>query len=188
MPPALFGRLALALCLAVCALPAWADPPAWSGMWQVRERYHRPNDGDEDDYRVVYVTQPRMAAAQAANDANDANAVAIPVVARGLPFGLNRGTCDRALVAPGILAGKLAGMAGADRDCVVAVLDHLPDSRQIAWAGDAGEIFRVTAERSYVRAEQQCRDYSFSTLVGGQKRLISATACRKAAGQWDVLD
>lgn len=181
MLPASVGRRALALCLAfgfaASAAPAFADPPSWAGMWQVRERYHRPNDVEDADYRVVYVTQSRMASTQ----------TVIPV-ARGLPYGFNRGTCDRSLMDPASPAGSLHGMEGADRDCVINALDHLPDNRQIAWTGEDGEIFRVTAERSYPAAGLLCRDYTTSTILSDRKVQTFGTACRQPDGQWEIVD
>lgn len=175
------GRHALAFCLAfgsaVSAAPAFADPPSWSGVWQVRERYHRPNDVEDVDYRVVYVTQPRVASAE----------TMVPV-ARGLPYGFNRGTCDRSLVAPASVDGSLDGMEGADRDCVIGALDHLPDNRQIAWAGEDGEIFRVMPERSYPAAGLLCRDYTASTILSDRKQQTFGTACRLPDGQWEIVD
>lgn len=181
MLPASVGRRALALCLAfgvaASAAPAFADPPSWAGMWQVRERYHRPNDVDDEDYRVVYVTQPRVASAQ----------IDVPV-ARGLPYGFNRGTCDRNLMAPATEAESLDGWEGSDRDCVIGALDHLPDNRQIAWAGEDGEIFRITAERSYPAAGLLCRDYTASTILSDRKTQTFGTACRLPDGQWEIVD
>lgn len=190
MLPALALKHALAFCLAcgftADAVPAFADPPTWAGVWQVRERYHRPNDVDAEDYRVVYITQPRVADAHL-TDPDTPLASVIPV-ARGLPFGFNRGTCDRALVAPTAIAGTMAGMAGTDRDCVIGALDHLPDNRQIAWAGVDGEIFRVMPERSYPVAGHLCRDFTASIAIGGQKQQTIGTACRQPDGTWEIID
>lgn len=185
------GRCVLALSIAFgsafAALPACADPPAWAGIWQLRERYHQPHDDDTDDYRVVYAPQPRVASA-------DMDSAVTPIaapVARGLAFGFNRGTCDRGLVmsqekAP--LTGPVArAMDGLDRACVVTALRILPDGRSIAWAGDAGTIFRVRTERSYPLAKRTCRDYTATALIDEQKRLFSATACRRTDGRWELV-
>ncbi|MBC7907786.1 MAG: hypothetical protein H7Y60_13725 [Rhodospirillaceae bacterium] len=181
MLPTSVGCRALALCLAfgfaASAAPAFADPPSWAGMWQVRERYHRPNDVNDEDYRVVYVAQPRVASAQ----------VTVPV-ARGLPYGFNRGTCDRALLIPTSMEGSLDGITGLDRDCVIGALDHLPDNRQIAWVGEDGEIFRIMPERSYPAAGLLCRDYTASTILSDRKQQTFGTACRLPDGQWEIVD
>jgi hypothetical protein len=174
--------ICLALGAAVPSAPAFADPPSW-GMWQVlRERYHRPSETD-DDYRVVYVPHARVAHA-------DFDEGGVVPVARGLPWGLNRGTCDRDRITPQQGESAPAGLVveGSDRDCVIAALEMLPDQRQIAWAGDAGEIFRVTTEQSYQASGLLCRDYSAQIQVGGRKQQTFGTACRRPDGQWDILD
>lgn len=178
------GR-ALLICLAagfaVPSAPALADPQAW-GIWQVlRERYHRPTDSD--DYRVVYVPHARVAYA----DFGDGGTVP---VARGLPWGFNRGTCDRDRIAPQPGDAAPPGMAveGTDRDCVLGALEVLPDQRQIAWTGEAGELFRVTPERSYQASGLLCRDYSAQIQVGGRNQQTFGTACRQPDGQWAILD
>jgi len=174
---------ALLSCLAVTiAAPAFADPPSW-GMWQVlRERYHRPNEAD-NDYRVIYVPQSRVASADFAEGS------AVPV-ARGLPWGFNRGTCDRELIAPQPGEAAPAGLdaSGSDRDCIIGALEALPDERQIAWTGEAGELFRVTPERSYRSAGLLCRDYTAQVQVGGRRQQTFGTACRQPDGQWDIQD
>ncbi|MCR6631243.1 MAG: hypothetical protein NVV74_15005 [Magnetospirillum sp.] len=180
------SRLSTACLMILLSLPAGplaADPPSWSGAWPVRERFHR-SDGDGGD--VVYaLPPPPVGAAVAAAE----GAAAIPV-ARGLPFGFNRGTCDRALLeGASARAVALPGAVGramdaTDRECVWGALEALPDSRSIAWVGEAGELFRIAAERTYMVGEVHCRDWRASLSLAGRLDHTSGTMCRRSDGQW----
>jgi hypothetical protein len=174
---------ALLACLTLgLAAPALADPQPWGVAQVLRERYHRPTDGG-DDVRVVYMPNPRMATA----DTMDGEPQAL--VARGLPWGFNRGTCDRERI-PAQGEALAVGMTieGSDRDCVLGALEMLPDQRQIAWTGEAGEIFRVSTERTFRSQDLLCRDYTAQIQIDGQKQQTIGTACRRPDGQWEVRD
>ena len=178
---------ALLACLALgYALPAQAEPQPWGVAQVLKERYHRPNESD-DDYRVVYMPHPRMAAAETMAEGPQV------LVARGLPWGFNRGTCDRERIpVQGAVwaVGMSDGMAveGSDRDCVIGALEMLPDERQIAWTGEAGELFRVSTERTFRSRDLLCRDYTAQIQIGGRKQQTIGTACRRPDGQWEILD
>lgn len=157
------------------ALPAAADPPPWGGAWQVHERYHRP---DDDGGRVVYL-----------NDGVSVDTDRVPV-ARGLPYGFNRGTCDRALLdGSSARTMPVAGAVGRamdadDRECLWVALENLPDNRFIAWAGESGTLFRVSTERTYIKAGASCRDWRASAASPGRSAQTSGTFCRRSDGQW----
>lgn len=166
--------IALALSLSPLAMPAAADPPAWSGAWQVHERYHRP---DEDSAPVAFVSTPAGGGGEEA-------------VARGLPYGFNRGTCDpglfdavaaRELPVPGAFG---RAMESRDRECLWGVLESLPDNRAIAWVGESGALFRVSTERTYMRGGTACRDWRGSAAQPGGQTQTFGTYCRRSDGQW----
>ncbi|MGE5548350.1 MAG: glycine zipper 2TM domain-containing protein [Solirubrobacterales bacterium] len=96
---ALIGGLAVEI---ASPRPALADPPPWAGVW--KKHHHHGHDDDDDDYRVLYVPVP--------------TAVERPVyhrsvpVARGLPYGFNRGTCDRGLISSEMGGNLIGGVAG----------------------------------------------------------------------------
>jgi surface antigen len=97
---------------------AFADPPPWAGVWRVNHGHghHHHDDDDDDGPRVVYVPQYGADAAavqQAYQVAPPPQYVQAPVpVARGLPYGFNRGTCDRGMVGNELVGGMLGGVAG----------------------------------------------------------------------------
>lgn len=92
---------AAVLCLAVSVpvLPAQADPPPWAPAHGYRDKHdhkhkykyrgHRHDDDDDERYRVVYA----------------------------VPYGIDRGLCDRGLVSSevvgGVLGGAVGGVAGS---------------------------------------------------------------------------
>lgn len=168
------AALSLVLALLSPAAPAAADPPSWSGAWQVHERYHRPGD----ERPVQYVPSPIVMGEDE-----------VPV-ARGLPYGFNRGTCDRALLDGGAarvmpVAGEVGrAMDEFDRECLWGALDNLPDNRFIAWAGESGTLFRVSAERTYMRGGAFCRDWRASAALPGRFAQTSGTFCRRSDGLW----
>lgn len=173
-----FAMLSVVLALAAPALPAAADPPGWSGAWQVHERYHRPDGGDGAP--VPFVSSP----ATLAGDEDEAP------VARGLPYGFNRGTCDRALLGEAgpmeLPVGGALGrtMAVADRECLWGALESLPDNRSIVWVGENGVLFRINTERTYMKGATPCRDWRASIVRPTAKTQTFGTYCRRSDGQW----
>lgn len=168
--------IAVALSLLPLARPAAADPPGWSGAWQVHERYHRP---DDDLAPVRFVSAP----------AGEGGEEAL-LVARGLPYGFNRGTCDpglfdavaaRALPVSGALG---RAMETRDRECLWGVLESLPDNRAIAWMGENGVLFRVSTARTYMKGGTACRDWRGSAVQPGGQTQTFGTYCRRSDGQW----
>lgn len=157
---------------------AAADPPAWSGAWQMHERYHRPDDSGEVN-PVIYLP----------GTATIGEDETVPL-ARGLPFGFNRGTCDRALLeaaaAPALpVAGPLGRlMEDGDRECLWGALESLPDNRSIAWAGDDGTLFRVSTQRTYMKGGAPCRDWRANAVRPGRSARTFGTYCRRSDGQW----
>ncbi|CAA7623357.1 hypothetical protein [Magnetospirillum sp. UT-4] len=185
-------RLAAALVLVLAALPtapsARADIPAWAWAWawplQTGLGPAR-HVGGNDDYRVVY-------AAPSGSDARpvylqSASAARVPV-ARGLPFGFNRGTCDRDQIGADA-ADDLLGAAPADavdRGCVAEALSHLPDGRPIAWDGADGSGWRMMPLRSFSAAGRHCR--AFHIAGEGRREGLTGTACLLPEGRWEILD
>lgn len=89
--------------------PALADPPEWAGVWRVKHKHHG-HYFDDDDVRVIYVPQTTVIERRYV-PAPPARAYRAPV-ARGLPYGFNRGTCDRSLVSGELVGNVLGGVAG----------------------------------------------------------------------------
>lgn len=211
---ALSLALALGTSLALPA-PALADPPPWAGKWKHKDHHHRHYD--HDDYRVVYVPQPRIVEHHVYHQR-------VPV-ARGLPYGFNRGTCDRGLISSELMGGVVGGAAGGllghqigagsgntaatiggavlgtlvggsvgrsmdpvDQGCVAGALSHVPDNRPIMWEGDRGEDYRVMPVRSYRTAGRYCREYQTTAVVGGRRQQTFGTACMQPDGQWEIVD
>ena len=163
-------QLLLLVPLVLLAAPAAADPPSWSGVWHLRERYHRP-DGAE---RPVQFT----------------TAIDMQAVARGLPYGFNRGTCDRTLIeaAAGraVQVGEPLGRAmdTSDRECLWGALENLPDNRSIAWIGENGPLFRISTARTHIRDGAACRDWRAEMVLPAGSSQTFGTYCRRSDGQW----
>lgn len=171
-PRPLFAAFALAIVLS--PLPAAADPPSWSGAWQLHERYHRPDDSDDGG-------PVPLATLGAAPDI---------AVARGLPYGFNRGTCDHGLLEAATGAALPVGgavgrlMGHGDRECLWGALESLPDDRAIAWMGENGTLFRVSVQRTYMSGGARCRDWAAKAAVPAGNTQSSGTFCRRSDGQW----
>lgn len=163
---------------------ASADPPPWAGVWKHAPKprhYH-----GMDDYRVVYVPVP------AVREARLYPQRAAPV-AQGLPYGFNRGTCDRSLISSELMGAVLGGSIGramdnVDQGCIAGMLDHVPDRRAISWAGEAGHSYRVQPVRSFETEGRYCREYQAMAVIGGRQQQTYGTACRMPDGQWAIMD
>lgn len=170
--------LAVIALVLMLPLPAAADPPAWSGAWQVHERYHRP-DLDDSGAPVPFVAEAGPAGAEGE----------VPV-ARGLPYGFNRGTCDHSLLQAAatreLAVGGVFGqaMTAPDRECLWGAVESLPDNRAIAWVGENGTLFRVSTERTYMKQGTACRDWRGSAAQPGASTQTFGTFCRRSDGQW----
>jgi hypothetical protein len=201
------GRRALLLATALAAAtmmmaighssPAHADAPDWVGLWRVN---HAPaqllhDDDDDDGGRVAYAPQYSATTSNASSAEQD-NPVP---VARGLPYGFNRGTCDRGQIGaspPGALSGAplVEGRDGRnaaplDLGCMAGALAFLPDSRAIAWRGEAGRDYRLMPVSSFAgRDGRTCREYAAAINTNGVHRSAIGTACQQSDGQWRVVD
>lgn len=121
MSPSTTSRRVLAFGLAVgfgtaligevlVASPAYADPPPWAGVWQANgKHHHRRHDDYDDDYRVVYVVPAPVVERPVYHQVVPSRAVP---VARGLPYGLNRGTCDRDMMSSEMVGNVVGGIGG----------------------------------------------------------------------------
>jgi len=165
-------RVVIAAAFAVPAL-CRADPPPWTGPW----RGEAPVRQGGGAVAVAY-----------------AGAAASVPVARGLPYGFNRGTCDSRMIAHadglGLSGGDEIGITDTgiepgDRDCLAAALDRLPDGRMITWSGADGSTRRLVTIKSYRVDEIWCRDIDASHVFGGGGREIT-TVCRRPEGRWEM--
>jgi hypothetical protein len=165
----MFRHVILACCTLTSvawATPCRADPPAWTLAWR----------GDAP-------LRPGAAVAVA----YAGSAAAMPV-ARGLPYGFNRGTCDHGMIARAgapVLDGGEDGGDAEDRDCVAAALDRLPDDRMISWQGPDGAARHLVTIRSYRADNDWCRDIEAIQVFGGGHEIV--TACRRRAGRWALI-
>lgn len=170
---------ALAIAVFVPAA-AIAEPPPWAGGWRAAHA-ERPVHRRHTDYRVVYAPTTRVAY------------TGIPV-ARGLPYGFNRGTCDRGLLGGRVVGVAIGGAVGRamdrhDRGCVARALDHLPDRRRIVWTGVQGGEYGVIPLRSTQdEGGRTCREYQAMARIGGDLQQVFGTACRQPDGQWTIVD
>jgi hypothetical protein len=148
--------------------PAFADRLPWVGLWQEG----RPHDGDPNDVTL-------SSAAEAA-----------PMV-RGLPFGFNRGTCDRDRIGSEERVANTptdTGMDKADLGCLAAALAWLPDGTAVAWAGDDGARHRVTTQQSWLSGGRPCRAYRAVSQANGRILQLAGSACRQADGRWALSE
>lgn len=91
------------------ASPAYADPPPWAGHGKHKHHHHQRHYDDDYDYRVVYAPRPRVVESHVYHHVAPSRAVP---VARGLPYGFNRGTCDRGLISSEMMGNVLGGVVG----------------------------------------------------------------------------
>lgn len=80
-----------------------ADPPPWAGHGKHHHRHHHKHRHN-DDYRVVYIPAPTMVETRVYRQS-------VAPVAR-MPYGFDRGTCDRGLVSSELMGNVVGGVAG----------------------------------------------------------------------------
>jgi len=117
-----------------------------------------------------------------------------------VPYGIDRGFCDRITVAQdlkdgvvpatNLLVGSAIGakMDEADQECVSNVLEYAPDRQQVLWRNsNNGLTYAVIATQTY-RTDRgvYCREYSTTTNMNGRAQEASEHACRQPSGAWSV--
>ena len=118
-----------------------------------------------------------------------------------VPYGIDRGFCDRTTVvqdlkdgvlpASSLLVGSAIGakMDEADQECVSNVLEYAPDKQKVLWRNtNNGLTYTVIATQTY-RTDRgvYCRDYGATTTINGRAQETSEHACRLPSGAWSAL-
>jgi surface antigen len=119
-----------------------------------------------------------------------------------VPYGIDRGICDRSLLANDLKGGTaraggtvdnaLVGTAAGakmdiiDQNCVGRVLEYAMDSRRIYWRnGDNGFTYAVVPTRTYQDATgAYCREFHTSASSGSLLQQVHGLACRRSDGAW----
>ena len=118
-----------------------------------------------------------------------------------VPYGIDRGICDRTLLAhdlkgnarmrgavDSILVGAAAGakMDVIDQNCVGRVLEYAMDSRRVYWRNsNNGFTYAVVPARTYQDATgAYCREYHTSATSGSLLQQVHGLACRRNDGAW----
>jgi surface antigen len=117
-----------------------------------------------------------------------------------VPYGIDRGFCDRTTVAEdlkdgvvppaNLLVGNAIGakMDEADQECVSNALEYAPDQQRVLWRNpDNGLTYTVIAMQTY-RTDRgiYCREYSTTTNINGRQQDVPERACRQPSGIWSV--
>jgi len=125
-----------------------------------------------------------------------------PATLHLVPYGIDRGICDRVLLAQDVkrdgrlprggvdntLVGTAAGakMDIVDQNCVGRVLEYALDSRRVYWRNaDNGFTYAVVPIRTYQDATgAYCREYHTSATSGSLLQQVHGLACRRNDGAW----
>lgn len=125
-----------------------------------------------------------------------------PATLHLIPYGIDRGICDRVILAQDLgrdgrtgrgsvgnaMVGAAAGakMDMVDQNCVGRVLEYALDSRRIYWRnGDNGFTYAVVPTRTYQDATgAYCREYHTSATSGSLLQQVHGLACRRNDGAW----
>lgn len=119
-----------------------------------------------------------------------------------VPYGIDRGICDRGRLAAdlstssgatrGAIGNTLVGYAAGakmdviDQNCVGRVLEFAIDSRRVYWRnGDNGFTYAVVPTRTFQDTTgAYCREYHTSASHGPLLHQIHGIACRRTHGSW----
>lgn len=142
-------------------------------------------------------------------------ASSLPYAVYPMPYGLDRGTCDRSLLAKELvrgttglsssksksratsissvtvnpLVGSIVGrsMDDIDQYCVSRVLEYAPDRARIHWYGDPGITYGVTPLSTFERDGRYCREFHTAAQIDGRSERVYGIACRMPDGVWQVM-
>lgn len=215
--------LAAAIVASVLSGAAMADPPPANPVMA------NPVSANPVAANPVATVVPSSAAAPASlpatpspawkwiSIANPPRSVAssLPYAVYPVPYGLDRGTCDRSLaikelvrslpalagsksksratsisritVSP--LVGSIIGrsMDEVDQYCVSRVLEYAPDRARIHWYGDPGITYGVTPLSTFERDGRYCREFHTAAQIDGRSERVYGIACRTLDGVWQVM-
>ncbi len=105
------------------------------------------------------------------------------------------GDCsDTAAIVGGAIVGLLIGgeigrtMDRQDHQCVGQVLEHAQAGQPVAWRNPGtGAQYQVTPLESFDDPQgRYCRAYTSLADIGGQRREVTGTACRRPDGTWEI--
>ena len=117
-----------------------------------------------------------------------------------VPYGIDRGVCDRSTLAADVKDGLIAaadilvgGTVGAkmdaiDQACVSNALEFAGDQRRVLWRnGNSGLTYTLIAHHTYQTDRgTYCREYSASAQIAGQPQDVRQQACRQPGGGWSM--
>lgn len=67
-------------------------------------------------------------------------------------------------------------------------LEYTPAGQEVKWQGDSPDRSgEVVAAQPYRVGSQDCRQYTHTLSIDGQKQMSRGTACRNADGSWTPL-
>jgi surface antigen len=132
--------------------------------------------------------------------APQARSSADPYNLHRVPYGIDRGVCDRSAVAADIrdglttaaeiLVGSFIGakMDTIDQTCVSTTLEYAQDQRRVLWRnGNTGLTYTVIAGQTFETDRGTfCREYSASATNGGRMQDVQEQACRQPSGSWKM--
>lgn len=127
-----------------------------------------------------------------------------------VPYGIDRGICDRAVLAnelkatSAVRAAAFGGSVAAplvtnvigarmdmvDQNCVGRILEFAPDSRRVYWRSpDTGITYAVVPTRTFQNpVGAYCREFHTSANNGAQLQQMHGLACRRPDGAWRASD
>lgn len=140
-------------------------------------------------------------------------ASSLPYAVYPVPYGIDRGICDRRLlvteftragtglsgskgrpamvggIAVAPLVGNIIGrsMDDVDQYCVSRVLEYAPDRARIHWYGDPGIAYGVTPLNTFERDGRYCREFHTAAQIDGRSERTYGIACRMPDGMWQVM-
>jgi surface antigen len=179
--------LAAFLALAMTPIPSPADPPPWAPAHGWRKKH--------DPYYVGYSGK------RWANDygvvSGRCNTEAVGAVLGGAVGGVvgsqvGKGEGRAVAVVLGTVIGAMVGakvgrdIDERDRACMGHALELAGEKQAVAWTNEAtGVAYQVTPQRGYAHNGVPCRVVTTLVTARGRTETITATACRRAEGEWE---
>ncbi|MDH3472490.1 MAG: RT0821/Lpp0805 family surface protein [Rhodospirillales bacterium] len=175
--------------------PAFADPPSWAPAHGYRAKHKQKYEykAQKQYYEPVYAAPYDL-------DVGHCNRTLLGGVlggATGAAIGSQIGSGDErtAAIIGGTIIGILVGgsigqhMDMIDQNCVGQTLEHAGDGETIRWNDpNQGGQYQVTPVKTYqINDGRYCREYTATSVIGGQAQETYGTACRQPDGSWQLV-
>ncbi len=64
----------------------------------------------------------------------------------------------------------------------------LAASQSTTWTSKNGNTYTVTPQKTYVKNNEVCRQYTTTATIDGKAETVTGTACKQSNGTWQIVN